>query len=568
VVWVDARDGDAVERSLVVLGFQLLAGVTASQPAPLARAVALEWLGRSEGWVMVIEGDQGPEVARWLLNRFGHGTFAFSVERLPRWPEFYAGFAIEVTDVSGAGEPGEAVPDGHVAILGMGAAGDFGQGTGVIGLYSSPAMEGGDPGAVADRLWALGDYPRAVRLLRCAAGVPGAGGPGAAGERARLENNLGCLYAALLRPKEAIAVLEACRGRLGSPGGGGVPEVLDANLGLCYLQLADLTARYDTAFLANMEKSAQEAHLATVDRLRGKAVEVFEALLRRHAQDPESPDACFLRDCLAFCLFVGHDGSLFWYYDVGVRVMSLFEENRIWYGMTSGESADATLRSRIRWATVAGTTSGNARVAGDPMAELGQVLEIAGETSASVAAQCLLAMSHLAMEGWGPGDLEHVAPYAVRFAEYCLRALGPEHPWSGFAAAHLELIWIQVPASGAKPRAPYAPSVTVWEGPYGATPFRHLEYPMVVPYLLAGDLLGAASRCYEAAAARTAQREAAVDFHAELRAAIERQCDRELGDIRQGAAGTDLSWLTSWLSQALSRDGELLQLAGPGVSPP
>ena len=197
------------------------------------------------------------------------------------------------------------------------------------------------------------------------------------------------------------------------------------------------------------------------------------------------------------------------------------------------------------------------------MAELRQVLKTAGEASASVAAQCLLALSHLAMED-EPDDAES---YAVGFAGYCLQSLGPEHPWSGYAAAHLELIRRLVPAPGAKPRVPHALSVRVLEGPNGARPVRHLEYPIVVPYLLAGDLLGAASRCYEAAAARTAQREGAVDLHAELRAAIERQCDRELGDIARGEAGADLSWLKAWLPEALSRDGELLQLAGPGVSP-
>jgi hypothetical protein len=161
-------------------------------------------------------------------------------------------------------------------------------------------------------------------------------------------------------------------------------------------------------------------------------------------------------------------------------------------------------------------------------------------------------------------------PYAVRFAEYCLQALGPEHPWSYYAAGHLDLIRVQVPTSLPGPSAPYAPSVGVWEGPYAARPVQPLQhYPMVVPYLLAGELLGAASRCYEIAAARTAQREGAVEFHAELRATIERLCDREVGDIARGEAGVDLSWLKAWLpEEALSRDSELLQLASPGATPP
>ena len=278
--------------------------------------------------------------------------------------------------MSGAEEAGEVPPEGHVAVLGMGAAGDFGQGAGVIGLYSSPAVEGGDPVAAADRLWALGDYPRALGLLRSAVGaLDDGGGVAAAGERARLENNLGCLYAALLRPKEAIAVLEACRDRLGGQGGGGVPEVLDVNLGLCYLQLADLTARRVEYFLEDggafkarlagvdvrsenataifaevrsAEDNARKARLARVDRLRGKAVEVFEALLRRNAQDPESLDACFLRDCLVFSLLAGHDDYSLWPAPAAVRARRLFRENRTWHAAMSGESAAATLRSRAR----------------------------------------------------------------------------------------------------------------------------------------------------------------------------------------------------------------------------
>jgi hypothetical protein len=424
--------------------------------------------------------------------------------------------------------------------------------------------------------------------MRSAAGTADAGDQGPGGERARLANNLACLYAAMLRPKEAIAVLEACQDRAGSPGGAAAPEVLDMNLGLCYLQLADLTARHagyvpmDSAAKASIagievrpenarainealqsaEETAQRARLAMVDRHRDKAVTIFEALGRRHDADAESPQACLIRDCLAFSLLGAYDDYSVWPAWAVSRARPLFEENSVWHDMTSGDAADATLRSRIRAAVVAGMTSGGARAGAEAMTELRQVLDIAEETSASVAAQCLLALSHLAMDY----EPDEAAGYAASFAGHCLAALGPEHPWSCFAAGYLELIRVQVPVSWPKPAAPYAQSLTVWEGPYAASPAGHLEYPVVVPYLLAGDIPGAASRCYEIAAARTAQRDGPADFHAELRATIEWRCDRELSDIRKSAPGTDFSWLRPWLSQALSRDDAILELASPNVT--
>jgi hypothetical protein len=217
------------------------------------------------------------------------------------------------------------------------------------------------------------------------------------------------------------------------------------------------------AAVRSAEEDAHRARLARVGRMKGKAVAAFEALLQRHAQDTEFPDACFLRDCLAFSVFVGYDGVPPWYYDGLTRARSLFEENRIWHGMFSGESADVTLRSRARWGLLTGLATNDARKRDAAMTDLNQVLEIAGQASASVAAQCLLALPQLAMEG--EPELEDVARYAVRFAEYCLQALGPEHSWSDYAAGYLELLRVQVPAARRGPRTPYAPSVTVWEGP-------------------------------------------------------------------------------------------------------
>jgi hypothetical protein len=297
------------------------------------------------------------------------------------------------------------------------------------------------------------------------------------------------------------------------------------------------------------------------------AVTMLEALVQRHAADAESPQACYLRDCLALSMLGAYGGSSRWPAGAVARAQSLLEENQACYGSVLGEAADATLRNRIRRATVAGLAEPQTiGCLSEAMADLKQVLEIAGEASAGVAAQGLVALSLMAMEVEPHPD--DVPSYAVRFAEHCLQALGPEHPWSCFAADYLELIRCLVPTSQPQPITPYAPSVKVWEGPYAAKPSRNLEYPRLVPYLLAGDLLGAASRCYGIAAARAAQRVKTADFHAELRATIERQCDAELAEIRQyAAADADLSWLKSWLSEALSRNGELLHLAGPGVTP-
>ncbi len=587
VVWVDARDAGAVERSLIVTGFQLLAGITASQPAFLARAVALEWLGRTEGWVMVIEGDRGAELAGWLLRRFRHGTFAFSAQRSPQPPGacFSSGVDVVVSAELASGPAGR-----HFADLGMGTTGDFGENGDMIGLYSSLAGAAGerDPAGTADRLWAAGDYVRAFRLQRLAARVPDAGGADRNVERVRLENNLACLYSALLRPREAVAVLEACRDRYrsGRQHGNPVPEIVEVNLGLCYLQLTDMTARHsghmrlDSAAeahladldrrsasalerykaLQSLEDTARRARLAAVSRHRERAVTVFEALLGRHHADTDSPYACHLRDCLAFSLLAGYDGYSVWPASAASSARALFQENVIWHGMVSGESADITLRSRIREATVVGMTSGSVGAQEEAMAELRQVLDIAGETSTSAAAQCALALSHLAIE-CAPDD---AVPYAAAFAEYCLQAAGPEHPWARFAASHLELLRTQLPAVAFQPGDPYPASVKVWEGPYGARPVPHLDYPVVVPYLLAGDVPGAAARCYETAAAATAQREAAADFHAELRAALERRCNLELNDIqRHEGASADFAWLSSLLTETLDSDSGILQSASP-----
>jgi hypothetical protein len=86
-------------------------------------------------------------------------------------------------------------------------------------------------------------------------------------------------------------------------------------------------------------------------------VSVFQALLRRHQADTESPCACQLRDCLAFSLLAGYDGYSVW---PASAARELFQENVVWHGMVSGTAAataqreatagfHAELRAALEW---------------------------------------------------------------------------------------------------------------------------------------------------------------------------------------------------------------------------